>query len=506
MKDWKPTPKQARVYNCRKKYINCLGEPRSGKSETFFYKIRREIFFQPGIKVLITRDSGTPLLGTTFKHFFEKKIFTYDMIINGKDGIAMKPFPVIPFKNGSIVEFKPYDEMDTTKAGGSEYGIVLIEEAHRFVRLQWEYMDTRLSQQWGNAINPDGSEYQNPITYKGLWTTQNPAGRGYLYQIFTREHPLAIYDKDEKYRLFKFYLKDNERNLDPEYVKDMYSKPEHIRRKLLGASEDPSEGLVFPEFDQNIVVFKVGSKGWGPPPHYRVIGGEDYGYQTTACFYWACVTDEPAFIIVFREYRTNHKTIPELCKEIVAETKKIHANGASWIDTARIDPSTNMKDGKSIDAKTVYELHKDQPYMDFLLPARRQKVMDRVGRMRDMLAPDPLKQYHPITNEFRPGGWPTLIITSDCEGLITEIEDWELKEMTTREKTVEIPEEKGDHGPDAVSYLLQAFCGDASPENETTREMRENTPAERIKKQIMADVQRSMTKGDPVQHSGDQVL
>lgn len=506
MIEWNPTPKQRLVYNAEQKYINCLGEPRSGKSEAFFYKMRREIWEQPGIKCLITRDSGTPLLGITYKHLFEKHIITPNMIIGGMKGITQKPWPFIRFKNGSQLQFTPFDEMDTTKGGGGEYGIILIEEAHRFVRFQWEYMDTRLSQQFGNAIAPDGKAYTSNIKYKGLWSTQNPAGRGYLYQIFTREHPLAYYGQDDKYRGFKFYLIDNKDNLDPEYVKDMYSKPEHIRRKLLGANEDAAEGLVFPDFEHDLVVYKSpDGKQWNPPPHYRVIGGEDYGYQTTASFVWGCVSDDPAFVICFRNYRATHKTISQLCLEIREETKRIHNNGASWIDTARIDPSTNMRDGKSMDAKTVYELHMEQG-MDFLLPAKRQKVMDRVSRLRDMMAPDPQKKYHPISNEFRAGGWPTLIITSDCVDLITEIEDWELKEMTTREKTVETPEEKNDHSIDSLSYMLQAFWGDASPENELTRSLREDTPAEALKKRIFADIELNMNKDVQHKQSGDMQL
>lgn len=505
MKEWIPSPKQARVYNCQKRYINCLGDPRSGKSEGFFHKGVRECFYQPGLKWLITRDSGTPLLNITYKHFFEKHIITPNMIIGGMDGIKQKPWPLIPLVNGSEIHFTPYDEMDTTKGGGGEFGVILIEEAQRFTEKQWHYMDTRLSQQWGNWIKEDGSRVLNKIEYNGLWTTQNTAGRGYLYRIFTKEHPLAYYDQDQEYRGFKFYLFDNS-HLKPEYVKAMMSKPEHIRRKLLGANEDASEGLVFPDFTHAINVFQVGSKPWYPPPHYRVLFGEDYGFQTSAVGVWGAVTDDPAHVIIFKEHRTNHKTIPDLCSEFVAGNMEILAHGGSHPETGRIDPSTNMKDGKSIDAKTVFDLHRDQDGMDFLLPAKRQKVMDRVQRMRDLMAPDPKKTHHPITNEFRKEGWPTLIICSNCEGLIKEIEDWELKEATVSEKTIERPEEKNDHGPDATSYLLQAFWGDASDEHPLTKSLRENSPTEILKREVMKDVRYQLAKNIPIRQNGDQML
>jgi hypothetical protein len=506
MKEWQPSPKQRRVYNARQRYINALGDPRSGKSEGFFHKGVRECFYQPGLKWLITRDSGTPLLNITYKHFFEKHIITPTMIIGGLDGITKKPWPIIPLVTGSEVHFVPYDEMDTTKGGGGEFGLILIEEAQRFIEKQWHYMDTRLSQRYGNAISPDGRRYISKIEYNGLWTTQNTAGRGYLYRIFTKEHPLSYYGNDPEFRGFKFYLFDNP-YLKPEYVKAMMSKPEHIRRKLLGANEDPSEGLVFPDFTHAINVFQVDPlKPWYPPPHWRVLFGEDYGFQTSAVGLWAAISDDPAHVIIFKEHRTSHKTIPVLCEEFVQCNKDIMNHGSSYPETGRIDPATHMRDAKSLDAKTVYELHRDQDGMDFLIPAKRQRVMDRVQYIRDLMVPDPKKTHHPITNEFRREGWPTLIFCSNCEGLIKEVEDWELKEASVSEKTIEKPEEKNDHGPDALSYLLQAFRGDASEEHYLTKELRENTPQERLKKEIFKDISGQLNKGNGPRRFGDMVL
>src|SRR5258708_17128783 len=178
----------------------------------------------------------------------------------------------------------------------------------------------------------------------------------------------------------------------------MESKPQHIRNKFLGALESPTGGLCFPDFEQKINVIQL-SRPYIPPPNWRIIGGEDYGFQTAFVFLFGCVTDHPRpFVIVFREYRASHKTIPTLCKEVIEQAEDIYRKGASWIDTARVDPSTNMRDGKSVDSKTVFELHREHG-MDFLLPAARQKVMDRIARLSHMLAPDPLRKVHPISRE-----------------------------------------------------------------------------------------------------------
>src|SRR6185312_13212170 len=153
----------------------------------------------------------------------------------------MKPFPFVKFKNGSSVSFIPYDEVDITKAGGAEYGFILVDEATRFSRDQYEYFDTRLSQSKGIWIRPDGKKVVNPIPHQWMGTTANPAGRGWTWKVFSVEHPLSYLHGDPNYRAWKFYLSDNKANLPPKYIESLESKPEHIRRRILGGNEDPMQ-------------------------------------------------------------------------------------------------------------------------------------------------------------------------------------------------------------------------------------------------------------------------
>lgn len=490
---WNPNDKQFLIYNGLQKYMDAMGDPRTGKSVAFMQKIRREVYLQPGIRILITRDTGTQLSTATYQQFL-------DTIAQDGDVIARKytrPFNYILFKNGSEVLFIPFDEMDTTKAGSSEYGIIFMEEAHRSSLKQWTYFHRRLSQQWGNAIGTDGKPYRNKITYRGLWTARNPAGRGYLWQIFNRDRPLAKTGNDDKFLTVTFFLEDNLENLPQDYIDDIEDLPAHMRKRFQGANEDPEEGLVFPHFDRRIHV--VEKPGWIPEHHYRVVGGQDQGYQTPTHFNWGCVTEE-GFIIVFREYRRTMCTIPENARNILDMEAKLEESGMGQIDYAWIDPTTHMRDGKNASGLTTFEQYLSEGMAFLNLPARLH-VKDRVDLTARALLPQRRMKIHPITKEFREEGWPKLMFTSDCEQTIREHEEWSWpsRNSTLKDPTGS-PEEKNDHGPDATAYLLIGLGDDArSDEDPGIVRARESDPnfrtrravTERLKK---ADKRRDLAK------------
>ena len=495
---WHPNgPKQAAIYNdTTHRYIHAIGDPRSGKSAAFFQKAIKEIKLQRGIKGLITRDSGTQILNFTFPQFMEA--IDERLILD----IKMKPFPWVKFITGSEVFFTPYDEIDITKAGGSENGFILIDEAARFSRRQWDYMDTRLSQKVGVGIKEDGKKFQNLIKNSWLGTTANPAGRGWTWKVYSVEHPLSYLGGDPNYLAFKFFLDDNIANLPAAYVEAMRGKPQHIRDKILGGNEDPLEGLVFPEFTRELNVCK--KRNWIPPTHWRVYGGMDHGFQTPTTFLPMAVS-ESGHLIFFREYRKSHKTIQENSESILKLVTQLFNSGMSWMESCRIDPSTNTQDGKSGPGKTVFELYRDAGLTKIsLVTAKRMQVMDRVARMRDLLKPDPEKKIHPITGEVREEGWPTVIFTDDCDGeedggvkvdggTITEFEEWEIKPTTSSAKNPnEKPEEKNDHGIDACCYAVQVYFGENSPEDPQKVIERESTPSEILRKKVYANIEKQL--------------
>jgi hypothetical protein len=501
LKIWEPdNKKQAQIYNDRThRYLHAIGDPRSGKSEAFFRKCWREICLTPGCDGLITRDTGTSITGITYPQFYNK-IVDKRFILDEK----IKPYPWLKFKNGSTLSFQPFEEIDISKAGGGEYTFVLIEESSRSSRPQWDYFDTRLSQTIGHAISPSGEEYENPITHVWLGSTGNPKGRGWSFKLYSIEHPLSYLHADPEFIAWKFYLRDN-KHLSKKYIDSMESKPQHIKDKILGANEDPVSGLVFLEFSKELHVCKP-PLGWIPKPFWRILGGMDHGFKSPTVFLWMAVTDDN-FLIVFNEYRQSHKIISENSKEIYEEQERLFKKGVQWIQNCAIDPSTQQVDGKSGSTKSTFQLYLDAGMNRMsLYPAPKQWVRDRVERIRILLQCDPRKKYHPITGEYREDGWPTLIFTDNCDGgnvlegykqdggTISEMEEWEIRETNNSKKNAqEAPEEKNDHGPDALAYALTLYFGDASPENPKTVRERELDPLERRKKKIQERLEKAVS-------------
>lgn len=78
-------------------------------------------------------------------------------------------------------------------------------------------------------------------------------------------------------------------------------------------------------------------------------------------------------------------------------------------------------------------------------------------------------------------------------GTITEMEEWEIKETNNSKRNAnESPEEKNDHGIDALAYALTLYFGDNSPEDPKITRAREIDPLEKRKKKIQERLERSV--------------
>ena len=488
MDDWVPSVSQAKLYNANQHYLHAVGGWRSGKTEVYFKKIRKECLLQPGLEVLITRDTGPALYGRTRDHFlniFEEKLFL---------DYGEKPNPWYQLRNGSIIYFIAYENIDQSKAGGTQYGMIFMNEASRFTFKQWLYFDGRLSQKFGNAIAPDGKKYKNPIQRRFLMTDANPAGRGYLWQIYRRDHPLSFLGQDKDYFAVECFTKELQERVDPEYWKRVQATvPLHMQGKLLGADESPMQGLCFPNMDRSLCVYDSGGKGYVPPGHWPIYIGMDFGYQTPTVALWCAITEEGC-IIVFKEYRQNMTSIPENTKNIMNITQDFMYGGMGEVKGAFIDPSTGFKDGKSHTGASVFEQYINAGFWNLEL-SYRIPVIDRVNKTLPLLSPDPKIQHHPISGIFREKGWPRLIFVDVCEETIKEHEEWEWDESPSDKRDPKNkPKEKDDHGPDALSYFLIKHFDEKAPENPIDREKRERDVDYQFKQQVLTDMQGQMDR------------
>lgn len=485
MKQWIPNRTQALAYNAAVKEgffnIDLLGGVRSGKTELSFQIAKAEALLQPGLRILVTRDTGPVLYSTTLKHF--KGLLEKGLVIDE----LQKPNPWLKLATGSEIFFVAYEEIDITKAGGTEYGMIIMDEAQRMSFNQYAYFKGRLSQVKGTGIDRTGKEFQSEIKRRHMITTRNPAGRGWLWRLYRRDHPGAYDGTDPKYRAFILPTKENEKNLPATFFEEMADLPEKIRKRLLEADEEPMSGLVFENFNRDL--HEIKKKDLPIPPHWPIFAGMDYGYRTPTVHIWFAVTEE-GFIIGFKEYRQTMATIMQNAENIKTMTNQMMGRGLMFNRPKGgfIDSSTNFKDGKSLTGASVYEQLVEYG-LNYLQPAHRLSMEDKVAKLANLLTPKKDLKTHPITGQYREEGWPRLMFTSDCEATIQEFEEWEWPRQ--RNELVdpnEKPESRNDHGIDATEYFATTYGDQKAPMNEIDQMIIDNDPViknrERIEKYL----------------------
>lgn len=480
------SPEQKVAFCSEKRFQDYNGGIRSGKTEIAIFKALKEAFKQPGIKILITRDTGPALYTTTRDHVLS--LLDPKLIADSWQKPTMRYLLV----NGSELHFIAYEDIDQTKAGGTEYGMILIDEATRTTYRQWLYFKGRLSQRYGNAISPSGARYRSDILRTFLITMHNPGGRGYLWQIYKRDHPLAAVNQDPDYLRVEFHTKTLQEKVNPSFWKSLQDIPEHMKSKLLGSDEDPFAGLVFPHFNRALHVFN--QQNFIPPRNWIVSMGADYGRQTPTTFTWAALTEEGCMVI-FREFRKRMSNIRDIVESVNQTNTGLFNQGMGQIKGAYIDATTNIDDGKNPSGQTVFQQFIAEGLW-YLQLASKVPITTRVERLSLLLHPDKKIQNHPISGEFREEGWPRLIFTSDCPETIEEFETWEYPENRSDKKDPNNkPEEKDDHGIDSTFYGIHRFLNAQAPEHESTRQYKRLTENLDHREKVEADLARCL-KGD----------
>lgn len=389
----------------------------------------------------------------------------------------LRPNPVRVFRNGSKVFFVAYDAADLAKLGSEEYGLIMLEEANQFPSNAWDWFRTRLSQEWGEAFDENGKPYTNRIEQTHMIAVANSGGRNWLWRVFRRDRPNAYFpwkeiygftdskdiyhpptmlledwkDKQDKnYFALEWGTSENRKNLREDYWESLQDLPEHLFKRFAEADDEPLDGMVFPNLDRRIHVIQ--QKDFIPPPHWPVYIGMDYGYRTPTVALWIAVTEDGAFI-AFREYRETMKSPQENARNILAIDEMMRRRGMQPHKTAWIDLSSGFKKGESESGASVF----DQLVTAGMTKlAKSSRDLDgRVVRIATLLEPNRLLSEHPVTGKRSDIGWPRLMLTTDCMQTIQEIEEWEWSKVTSDAKDpLEKPEQKDDHGIDALGYVL----------------------------------------------------
>ncbi len=310
--DIKITAKQKQFIDSESDEVLYGGAAGGGKSygqviDAFLYAIK-----YPKIKQLILR--------TSFPELERSIIMTALEVIPSSLYCYKAAKHRMEFINGSIIEFGfLMCNSDVTMYQSAEYDVIRFDELTHFSEYQYTYMLSRI-----RGVNDFP---------KQIKSSSNPgsAGHAWVKERFINAMPPEEIFTDSLGRTRVFIpakVSENSflMNNDPGYVKRLEALPENEKKALLYGDWDIFEGQYFPEFKRDTHCLDIGDL----PSEYKRFRSLDYGFDMTACFWWAVLPSGKC--IIYREFYKSGLTLSEAAKEIVKlspESEKISYTAAS---------------------------------------------------------------------------------------------------------------------------------------------------------------------------------
>ena len=286
-----PNPKQLEFMKCDKKYIAYGGARGGGKSWALRKKLSLLALAYDGIVILLLRRS--------YPELRENHI---NPLLSDLNGIAKYKVSdkTMVFPNGSRILFGYCEnETDALRYQGNEYDIIALDEATQFSEAIFSMLKASV-----RGVNGFP---------KRMYLTCNPGGVGHEWvkRLFV-DREFREGEKAEDYEFIRATVFDNPvlMEMQPEYVDDLNSLPEDLRRAWRDGDWDVFAGQFFPEFNRDVHVcepFEI-------PDHWNRYRAFDYGLDRLACLWVAIGTDGKAY--VYRELNVSEMIVSDAARKI----------------------------------------------------------------------------------------------------------------------------------------------------------------------------------------------
>ncbi len=292
----RPQPKQKEFMMARAKYVAFGGARGGGKSWSVREKAKRLALKWAGIKILIIRKTYTDLRDN---HILPLRADLPSALATFKE--VDKAFC---FKNGSRIKCSYFaTDADALQYQGQEYDVIFLEEATQFTELVFNVL---------KACLRGANDFP-----KRMYLTCNPDGVGFLWvkRLFVSREYLEGENPDDF--LFIQSLVDDNKILmekDPDYVKQLDSLPEEMRKRWRYGSWDVAEGQYFGEFRRDLHTVEP----FVVPREWRRYIAIDYGLDMLAA-YWIAV-DSMRNCYVYKELCESNLPISTAAERIRSYT------------------------------------------------------------------------------------------------------------------------------------------------------------------------------------------
>lgn len=296
---FRPNPKQIEFFKSEARFTAYGGARGGGKS----WAMRRKFI----LLALRYSDLKLLLLRRTFAELEGNHIRPLQAELNGiaKYNSEQRLFR---FPNGSIIKLGFCDsDKDVFQYQGQEYDVIGLEEATQFTEYQMEFIKTS-----NRNVRTD---FKPRIYY-----TCNPGGVGheYIKRLFIDRNYKKTENPDD-YRFIKATVYDNYALMtaNPEYVSNLESLPEHLRRAFLNGDWDVVEGQFFSEFSRELHVVDP----FPIPLAWKRFRSMDWGFNDPCAVYWYAVAPDRR-IYVYREIYQPQTLAVDMAKLIVQTNGK----------------------------------------------------------------------------------------------------------------------------------------------------------------------------------------
>lgn len=290
--DFDPNIKQKLFFKAKTKYIAYGGARGGGKSWAMRMKAVLLATRYKRLRILLLRRTFPELEAN---HIMPLQIILKDLAVY----LASKK--EFRFPNGSIIKLGYCkNEKDSMQYQGSEYDVIMFEEATLFTEGQLSFISTCL-----RNVRPD---FNTRIYY-----TCNPGGPAhhYIKRLFIDKEYEGAENKDE-YTFIPALVFDNETLMknDPTYVKVLDNLPEDLKRAHRDGDWDALSGQYFREFRKAVHViepFEI-PKEW---VRYCTV---DYGLDMLAAV-WIAV-DYNGYCYAYREYHESNLIVSQAAEKL----------------------------------------------------------------------------------------------------------------------------------------------------------------------------------------------
>lgn len=377
---------------------------------------------------------------------------------------------VVTWLNGSTTNFGSMQHEHNAWDWQGQWLKIFFDELCEFTFQQWNAVSAWNRCPISRYTTKDGAG--NPI---GI-------GAGWVRRLFVDHKPCdemddaqrAIY-KPEHYAYFPCTYLDNPKFAnDPQFLANLMSYPEAIRKALMDGSWDVVGGYFYGAFDSAENVCDP-DECKPQPWHKRWISG-DWGFEHYAAIYWHYM-DDFGVVRTYKEKLVKHHDPEMLGEMIIRESVDPDGKMPQFVSFPFSHDAFADQTTKSYGANpNSVAMRMTRVLRDYALPLPFNSGKDKIGREQTMYNMLRKRISAGKTDEGVPIQKPAWMISSECPKLI----DCIISAPRDEVKVEQIAEFLGDDPLQGAGYGIYHIFGKpaAKPHEQLVRERLEATPNE----------------------------